>query len=63
MKLNKLVAGTTSAILLAAITFGVWAACGDAECGWVGETYVCVVQTPDGPRGCTEDFPCSVSCP
>lgn len=63
MKLNKLIAGTAAAILLAASAFGVWAACGDTECTWVGSTYVCEVQTETGKEICWEGNTCSVTCP
>lgn len=62
MKLNKLVAGSAAAILLAATAFGVWASCGSSDCALVGETLVCAVQTPEGPRICFPGNTCSVNC-
>lgn len=60
-KVMSIVAAATFSLTTA---FGVWAACGDSECAWVGGTFTCVVTTADGTtRGCTTDHPCSVSCP
>lgn len=44
--------------------FGAWAACGDFECGWVGDTFVCIVESPGGGTDfCTVKNPCHISCP
>lgn len=64
MKLNKLVAGSAAAILLAATAFGVWAACGDSVCYLIGGELICVAEGPGGERRiCTAGDPCSISCP
>lgn len=40
-----------------------FAACGDSACGWVGDSFVCVVEGPNQElRICTENDPCSISC-
>lgn len=63
--MNKKVMSIVAAATLSLTTaFGVWAACGDSECAWVGGTFTCVVTTADGKKqGCTADNPCNVSCP
>lgn len=59
----KVIKATLAALILSGASYGVYAACGDAVCGFKGETYSCTVETVEGPRICDENSPCSVSCP
>ncbi|MEC8328228.1 MAG: hypothetical protein VX100_19370 [Pseudomonadota bacterium] len=59
----KVIKTTLVVLVLTGASYGVYAACGDATCGFKGKTFSCVVDTPSGPRICDENNRCEVSCP
>ncbi|MEQ3512341.1 hypothetical protein ABMY35_03065 [Pseudoalteromonas sp. BZB3] len=61
--MTKAIKATLVALVLSSASYGVYAACGDSTCGWVGGDFVCEAETKMGNLvECTESDPCNIDC-
>ncbi|MEQ3512339.1 hypothetical protein ABMY35_03055 [Pseudoalteromonas sp. BZB3] len=61
--MTKAVKATLVALVLSGASYGVYAACGDSECGWDGDEFACTVElNGGGSKRCSESAPCVIQC-
>ncbi len=50
-------------MVIGAASASAYAACGDSECGYISDTFICVVEGAGGSKHvCTGSMPCIIKC-
>ncbi|MBV7316015.1 hypothetical protein [Shewanella sp. NIFS-20-20] len=51
-------------VALTSLVAAAYAACGDSQCAWGEDGFICIAEGPGGEGTvCTEAHPCTINCP